>query len=527
VILFSQLTDKSLLKEHFPDSQPLPEYKKAVDLLTPYLNPDIAALKQQLTACGDDTIATDLLSQAVDNSRQPLFEAKTLEQIQAMQLLPEQAFTGDLSVPGYGGDGLIQESLGLDSGFDNPGSGQLSDNNFSENIADSDNTDTAQQELYQQTLSGNPDAAFSSEQPLTMPENEPGLSEEQIALVHLAEQEFSPIQFTYSPQGFPGKLCRLDARQFNEYRQTDGDYSLDGFTVSQMPLSIDGIEDEYSSTPYLLSRDSLKLRNIVTQLRRSKNFRPLLHLGWRQPTVSRRRAVPLRIFAGENLQAHYQSAHELYLQDMAASREQEQALAQSLAGQTDIRDSTTGEEPTRDARQIIRERLNLQIQDILTQIATLEEPAPIPADENNVPAPQTDTALSDARLLGELNKPQMALEQSIEDFSEQLMLADAPQPPVQPWFLDGFFKVHVNHYLYITADFNIMNMSLAQQATQALAASGADTPTVKAINFKQNRRVISGEIHYFDHPYMGMIVQIRRYKRPEPPAPESEETQSE
>ena len=107
------------------------------------------------------------------------------------------------------------------------------------------------------------------------------------------------------------------------------------------------------------------------------------------------------------------------------------------------------------------------------------------------------------------------------------MLANAPESPVQPWFLDGFFKVHVNHYLYITADFNILNMSLAQQATQALATSAAglvETMGAKAINFKQSRRVISGEIHYFDHPYMGMIVQIRRYKRPEPPKAVSAQT---
>ena len=33
----------------------------------------------------------------------------------------------------------------------------------------------------------------------------------------------------------------------------------------------------------------------------------------------------------------------------------------------------------------------------------------------------------------------------------------------------------------------------------------------------------SNEIHYFDHPYMGMIVQIRRHKQLEPELEEESE----
>ncbi|WDE03173.1 hypothetical protein SG34_017345 [Thalassomonas viridans] len=521
VILFSQLSDKSLLKEHFPDSQPLPKYKKVVDLLTPYLNPDIASLKQQLATCGGDQPAPDLISQAIENSRQQIFNPKTLEQIQATEYAPEQALTADFSASGLtiGDFPADEDSFNLDSSTNEAATGLPSDDGFAVERAGGNDTGLSRQPVSEVIASG--------EQPDAFPETDPGFSEAQRALVDLAEQEFSPIQLSYSPETFTRELCRLDAARFNEYRQAHGNYSLNGFTVTQMPLRIDGIEDEYSPKPYLLSRDSLKLRNIVTQLRRSKNFRPLLHLGWRQPAVSRRRAVPLRLFAGENLQAHYQSAHELYLQDMAESRAQEQVLAQTLAGQADVPGLTTEVMPEQDPAQIIRQRLNLQIQDILAQAGELDEPGENPSslDETGSEISRgvsyaLSDALSDASLIDELNKPLMPLEQDIEEFSEQLMLADAPEAPVQPWFLDGFFRVHLNHYLYITADFNIMNMSLAQQATQALASSGAgsqQSQPVKAINFKQNRRVISGEIHYFDHPYMGMIVQIRRYKRPEPP----------
>ena len=49
---------------------------------------------------------------------------------------------------------------------------------------------------------------------------------------------------------------------------------------------------------------------------------------------------------------------------------------------------------------------------------------------------------------------------------------------------------------------------------------GDENKDVKLINFSQNKRVISGEIHYFDHPYIGMIVQIRRFD-PTKPADEA------
>ncbi len=65
------------------------------------------------------------------------------------------------------------------------------------------------------------------------------------------------------------------------------------------------------------------------------------------------------------------------------------------------------------------------------------------------------------------------------------------------WELDGFLKVHLNHYLYITSN-------LVTRQT-------GDTEASVSSEFSQFRRVISGEIHYFDHPQIGMLVQIRRF----------------
>ncbi|MCF2899965.1 MULTISPECIES: CsiV family protein [unclassified Pseudoalteromonas] len=68
---------------------------------------------------------------------------------------------------------------------------------------------------------------------------------------------------------------------------------------------------------------------------------------------------------------------------------------------------------------------------------------------------------------------------------------------IPKWELEGLMKIYVRHYLFIHADFDI---------SQRL-----ESGDYEKARFSQFKRVISNEIHYFDHPRMGMIVQIRRY----------------
>ncbi|SFD05956.1 CsiV family protein [Pseudoalteromonas denitrificans] len=71
--------------------------------------------------------------------------------------------------------------------------------------------------------------------------------------------------------------------------------------------------------------------------------------------------------------------------------------------------------------------------------------------------------------------------------------------PDKTWQLDGLFKVFLRgRYLNIKAKFNLRQEDLT-------------TDKLKNFHFEQFRRVISNEIHYFDHPKIGILVQIRRY----------------
>ncbi|KAF7771142.1 hypothetical protein PCIT_a4190 [Pseudoalteromonas citrea] len=77
-------------------------------------------------------------------------------------------------------------------------------------------------------------------------------------------------------------------------------------------------------------------------------------------------------------------------------------------------------------------------------------------------------------------------------------------PTAQPnvsqdsWQIEGLIKIHVRHYLYVTTELDIR-----------YDIDNGDTQTAR---MSQYTRVYSGDVHYLDHPKLGIIFQIRKYK---------------
>ena len=449
VILFSQLDDKSKLKEAFPEQIPLPKYKKVWDLLTPYLNPDIATLKQQLPGCDNPKFDKNMLEQQVD-ALAPFYQPKSLEALEALSKQQYKNYFNPYAVTPPPVETPAEQ-----------------DSNIVKNTELATGIESPEVEVF-----------------------EPTLSAEQVALVNLAEQTFTATPLKQIENATKTELCYQDKAQYEKIAAGLDNVSYYGFTVQQVPRRIDAVEDVYSDKPYLLSSDSLELKNIVTQLRRSKNFRPLLHVGWRQAPKDRNKASAVKIFAGDNFEDFYQQQLNDYQTSVEASKEQE-VLLSNIMQSSDDNAQINIEQLTHEQKQ------QQAISNLLAQLDNL------PTDNE--------------QLVNLIDSPKQAL-LTEDNVNDSLMLMQQPAEVPQPWYIDGLFKVHLNHYLYITADFNILNIDLAKYATESLKAER--NTELKPIRFQQNRRVISGEIHYFDHPYMGMIVQIRRHKRPEPPAQE-------
>ncbi|WNC73682.1 CsiV family protein [Thalassotalea psychrophila] len=222
----------------------------------------------------------------------------------------------------------------------------------------------------------------------------------------------------------------------------------------QIPKTISANEDLYANVPYLLNKNSLKLTHIKKSLSNSKHFKPVLHMGWRQAVLDRRAAKAVRLLAGEN-----------------------QAL-------TKVKNT-----------EVIELDENLQLSDAEKQDIVTKHLAQIINDIE-----QNDIQID---VLTEQIKNQQI--QPLFDVESLTTAENNTKQHQQNWQIDGFFNVHLDHYLYINSQFNVI----------AKSKNNNEKVIEALVPFKQNRRVISGEIHYFDHPYMGMIVQIRRHEKPD------------
>ncbi|MFM2484150.1 peptidoglycan binding protein CsiV [Celerinatantimonas yamalensis] len=87
------------------------------------------------------------------------------------------------------------------------------------------------------------------------------------------------------------------------------------------------------------------------------------------------------------------------------------------------------------------------------------------------------------------------------------------------WQLQGGIKISLQHYLYIDSQLlltevkNTAAQSTAVNTQTNIVPNSANTQPLNALvsyKFDQKIRVRSGEIHYFDHPKMGMLIQIRK-----------------
>lgn len=89
IIIFSQLGDKSQLKESFPDTSVLPKHRRVEDLLRRYLNPDIRGLKQLLPSCDSPQYGEHLVKKTA--KLPALFNEKTLAEL-ALSVNENSAF---------------------------------------------------------------------------------------------------------------------------------------------------------------------------------------------------------------------------------------------------------------------------------------------------------------------------------------------------------------------------------------------------------------------------------------------------
>gem|GEM_PF-3822464 len=272
-----------------------------------------------------------------------------------------------------------------------------------------------------------------------------------------------------------------------------------------LPLRYNTLLRQDTQSAYLLPQSELTMRKMSRSIHRRRGISVMSHFAWRQHVPFGRDSAPdFRIMAGKNYSNEFSfEGYPLVTNEdgttSAFVSQSELALEQSESARP------VGVSPVESAKDLL--------QDINTALAALDA----------------------TPLIGE-----STVEESAENTAPNILLVPnvpAELTPEQVWELDGVFKVYLQYigrvpYLHVDSRINfrqpmLMNEQQFPEPLQSLLRENlsnenstlqtAPTPQyfLKPYHFQQLRRVVSRQIHYFDHPMFGMVVQIRRYQIPD------------
>ncbi len=108
-------------------------------------------------------------------------------------------------------------------------------------------------------------------------------------------------------------------------------------------------------------------------------------------------------------------------------------------------------------------------------------------------------------------RQQVEAPESAQSLYLQLPTDEATQSELPQ--LEGRIKISVKRYLHV--DFDLVLRQLATPPTTDEATLSALSPNYQAYRMQAHRRMRSKELHYIDHPLMGILIIARRYETPD------------
>lgn len=226
-------------------------------------------------------------------------------------------------------------------------------------------------------------------------------------------------------------------------------------------------QSTFNNHIHMLNDQDLALKEFSEKVFRQRDIQPLLYTAWRENVVfGIDNAEYIRVIAGEFLHVkheHNQRDYEEWLARYNEQQEQTIALQEIASDGDDL-----------EAQRIFFEELEVAL------------------DRNE-----------------KVNW--LAVENGMDDNE---LDANSIQSSYE---VDGVIKVYLEYvnqvpYLHIDSKMNHYKLEVNTQ----------DNAFIQAYPFEQRRRIISKQIHYFDHPAFGMIVRLERFIPPTPSEDESD-----
>jgi hypothetical protein len=477
VILFERNLEEVNLSEKFKQSRLEQPASNVLDLVTPYLKPDLSYLRAGLPYCRASN-RLKVKTQYEQDFAFPLPVATTVETSSSQTDKQQKPQT--------------KQGLSVNSE-------KVTAENFQYQVASTDifakSDDTVSSVQTTDTEDVNPvniDLAPKS-----------ALARPSIQVEFIEWQMPSEFLCAYAEQVDPSFASMVAL-------QIEGSDAAPSNQIQRVPEIINGTEWQQRREAFLLPTSTMYMSELYEKIKRQRDITPILHVNWRQEVkFGRENAQTFRLFAGKNFAEQFdanglpvvkdtdslfaslnQSTDDFYIpeQELAGlTPEQQQALLVSINGS---------------APEVVTEDLFARI------AAALADDTPINIDQ-------------------------------VEGLSEHQTTKTDPKILKELWRLDGEITVYLRNvgripYLHIDSDLDIrqpifdpkeaqindgLSTGLSGQGPIVLnplqQANSQQANFLQSVNFNQLRRVISKQVHYFDHPLFGMIVRINRFRWPE------------
>ncbi|GAA0857237.1 peptidoglycan binding protein CsiV [Aliiglaciecola litoralis] len=256
--------------------------------------------------------------------------------------------------------------------------------------------------------------------------------------------------------------------------------------LSKVPTTVASRDFPLSRDPQLLNLNNLEMQALFRDIRRQRDLTAMLHMGWRQQVFfGQQNSTPLRVFAGQNFAKQFAKDGRRIAMPNSADISNDQSAAQ-FAEQQELPLVDTG---------IENDNVPLEI-DLIDKIRM--------AIYNQVPI--KELTQDSTQLLPEVEQNPLPYNGVFDEL----------------WELEGSINVFLRYiqrtpYLHIDSQFDFRSpvFDATETKSTSIEPSVREASHLQSFPFDQLRRVISQQIHYFDHPMFGMIIQIRRYDFPE------------
>ncbi|QPG04543.1 hypothetical protein IT774_09840 [Salinimonas marina] len=238
----------------------------------------------------------------------------------------------------------------------------------------------------------------------------------------------------------------------------------------EVPITpqVDSADNNDSATARILSPQANELTSLSAQVRSARGLTRLLHTTWRQPVeFGQQNAASVRVFAGKNYARQF---------DLSGQQRADEVPTLEL-NNTRFEDDNTTEKS-------FFEQLEAQL--------------------------ESNKDVSFAQMMAASEKNTTLLQAQVKKASV------AYNAPI--WQVDGYIRVYlknINRVPYLHIESRMYYRQPVPMTLNDIASGAEPRYELVSVPFHQMRRVISKQLHYFDHPLFGMVIKIRRADIPE------------